>query len=148
MKLNTFTNLLIMSVLSLGFAEVAQADMKWFETINGYCPDVCQKNARTYKKGNPFHKEGEYIDKENAAYKFAVPSGIHRKTGKTHYICAVNYARTGWRAGHNIEWGVAKNFCYAQWHKMNSGKNSYQEHYFCLCADTEIPPITDDMVKR
>jgi len=77
-----------------------------------------------------------------------MPSGIH--TGKPYYICAANYslADLGWRAGYNIEWGDAKGFCYAQWHRRDSGKNSYQEHYFCLCANQAIPPITSDMVKR
>jgi len=53
MRLNTFTNILIMSVLSLGLAEVAQADMKWVETLRGFCPTVCQKNAENkYNKEN------------------------------------------------------------------------------------------------
>ena len=69
-------------------------------------------------------------------------------TGKPYYVCAVDYAGTGWRSGYNIEWGAAKGFCYAQWHRMNSGKNSYREHYFCMCADKKMPLITDDMVKR
>ena len=119
---------MILLLGTLGFSSVAQADIKWFETINGYCPEVCQKTD----------------------HKFAVPSGVHPQTGKTFYICAVNYslANTGWRAGYNIKWGAAKSLCYAQWHKMNSGKNSYKEHYFCMCADKEMPLITDDMVKR
>ena len=112
-------------VVSLGVLCSDQADMKWIETINGFCPTVCQKTD----------------------YKFAVPSGIHSVTGKTFYLCAVNYAGTGGRGGYNIEWGVAKGFCYAQWHRLGS-KASYAEHYFCLCSDTEIPPITDDMVRR
>ncbi len=36
---------MIMSVLSLSLAEVAQADMKWVETFNGFCPTVCQEKA-------------------------------------------------------------------------------------------------------
>ena len=109
---------------TLGLSSVAQADMKWVETARQYCPKVCQ----------------------NTDHKFAVPSGIHKKTGKPYYICAVSYGRTGWRAGYNIEWD--KQSCFAQWHKRDSGKNSYMEHYFCLCSDTKIPLITDDMVKR
>jgi hypothetical protein len=122
---NTFARLSLTAVvyLSLGFSSVAQADMKWFETMRGFCPTVCQ----------------------GTDYKFAVPSGIHSVTGKTFYMCAVDYARTGWRGGYNIEWGSHK--CFAQWVRTG-GKNSYREHYFCLCADTEIPLITDDMVKR
>ncbi len=112
--------------LSLGLSSAAQADMKWFETIRHSCPTVCQKNA---------------------AYKFAVPSGIHSVTGKTFYMCAVNYARTGWRGGYNIEWKGMSHKCFAQWHK-SSGHASYRKHYFCLCSDTEIPLITDDMVRR
>jgi hypothetical protein len=48
---NTFTKLsLFISVLSLGFSSQAKADMKWVETINEFCPTVCQKNAE-----NNFH---------------------------------------------------------------------------------------------
>jgi hypothetical protein len=136
---NTFARLSFATfcgVLTLGLSSVAQADMKWFETINKFCPTVCQKNA-----------ESKY-NKKNAAYKFAVPSGIHKQTGKTFYMCAVDYARTGWRGGYNIGWKGMDHKCFAQWVRKNSGKNSYSEHYFCLCADTEIPLITDDMVRR
>jgi hypothetical protein len=115
---------ILLGSVNLGLSSVAQADMKWFETINGFCPTVCQ----------------------GTDYKFAVPSGIHPQTGKTFYVCSVQYARTGWRVGYNIEW--RKDVCYAQWIRKDSGKNSYSEHYFCLCADTEIPLITDDMVRR
>ena len=115
---------MILLLGTLGFSSVAQADIKWFETMRGYCPEVCQKTD----------------------HKFAVPSGVHPQTGKTFYVCSVEYARTGWRVGYNIEWD--KRSCFAQWHKMNSGKNSYAEHYFCMCADKEMPLITDDMVKR
>jgi len=130
---------LVVLLGTLGLSSVAQADMKWFESMRGYCPDVCQKNEMK-------QRDGTYIDKENAAYKFAVPSGVHKKTGKPYYICAVDYAHTGWRAGYNIEWG--KYQCFAQWIRMNSGKGSYQEHYFCMCANKEMPLITSDMVRR
>ena len=125
---------LVVLLGTLGLSSVAQADMKWFETMRGYCPDVCQKNAKSK------------YDKKNAAYKFAVPSGVHKKTGKPYYICAVSYGRTGWRAGYNIEWD--KQSCFAQWHRRDSGKNSYQEHYFCMCTDKKMPLITDNMVRR
>jgi hypothetical protein len=126
----------LLGALTLGLSSVAQADNKWFETVRGYCPDVCQKNAK-------------YGREENQKYTFAVPAGVHDK-GKIHYICAVNYAGTGWRGGHNIDWGVVKGFCYAQWHKKDSGKNSYREHYLCLCTDQEMPPLEDrtGFVKR
>ncbi|MEK8016643.1 MAG: hypothetical protein VSS75_007215 [Candidatus Parabeggiatoa sp.] len=125
----------LLGTLGLGLSSVAKADMKWFETARYSCPTVCQKNAE-YK-----------YNKENAAYKFAVPSGTHSVTGKTFYICATNYAGTGWRGGYNIEWKGMSDSCFAQWIRMNSGKNSYGEHYFCLCTDQEIPPITNDMVR-
>ena len=72
---NTYVRLfsVMLLTLSLGLSSAAQADMKWFETIRHSCPTVCQ----------------------NTGYKFAVPSGIHRITGKTFYMCAVNYAGTG-----------------------------------------------------
>jgi hypothetical protein len=127
MRLNTFTNLLIMSVLSLGLAEVAQADMKWFETINGYCPDVCQKNA-----------ENKY-NKQHAAYKFAVPGGINPRATKArgsesiYYICAVDYS--GWRIGYNIDY--QRDRCYTGFR----GGETWGELYLCLCADKEMPPV-------
>ena len=114
---------------NLGFSSVAQADLKWVEA-NGkrFCPDVCQHYTKNYK--------------------IAVPSGIHPKTGKTYYICAVNYGLgdIGWRTGYNIAW--RKDVCYAQWHKYNSGKGSYDEHFFCLCSNQQFPPITNDMLRR
>jgi len=122
---NTYVRLFpIMLALSLGLSSVAQADMKWIE-ITSYtvaCPDVCQ-NTINYKTPFPF----------------AVPAGIHKPTGKTFYVCATNYARTGWRVGYNIEW--RKDVCFAQWVRMNSGKGSYGEHYRCLCTDKEMPPM-------
>jgi hypothetical protein len=118
----------LLGALTLGFSSVAQAELKWVETVRGFCPEVCQ----------------------NTNYQFAVPSGIHKKTGKTYYICAVNYGMgdIGWRAGYNIAWD--KQSCFAQWHKLNSGKGSYQEHYLCLCSNQEIPPIKDntEYIKR
>jgi len=117
----------LLGAMTLGFSSITQAvELKWFETLRGFCPTVCERTN----------------------YKFAMPSGIHKKTGKPYYICAANYslADLGWRAGYNIEWD--KQSCFAQWHKRDSGKNSYQEHYFCLCANQAIPPITNDMVKR
>jgi len=117
----------LLGTMTLGFSSITQAvELKWFETLRGFCPTVCERTN----------------------YKFAMPSGIHKQTGKPYYICAVSYGRTGWRAGYNIEWGVKKGFCHAQWHRRDSGKNSYAEHYFCLCANQAIPPITNDMVKR
>ena len=121
-KLSLVSVVILLGTLEL--SSTAQADMKWFETLNHFCPKVCQKTN----------------------YKFAVSSGIHKKTGKPYYICAVSYAHTGWRAGYNIEW--RSHVCHAQWHKRDSGKNSYMEHYFCLCADAKMPTITDNMVKR
>ena len=122
--------LVLFGSLTLGFSSAAKADLKWIETINGirFCPDVCQHYTKNYK--------------------IAVPSGIHPKTGKTFYICAVNYglADTGWRTGYNIAW--RKNVCFAQWHKIDSGKNSYDEHFFCLCSNQQFPLITNDMVRR
>jgi hypothetical protein len=111
--------------LSLGFVDVAQANMKWVETINGFCPTVCQLTD----------------------YKFAVPAGIHSVTGKTFYMCAVNYARTGWRGGYNIEWKGMSDRCFAQWIRTG-GRNSYAQHYLCLCTDKEMPPVTNKMLRR
>ena len=116
---------LILLLGTLGLSSVAQAEMKWFETMRYSCPTVCQKTD----------------------YKFAVPSGIHSVTGKTFYMCAVNYAGTGWRGGYNIEWKGMGHRCFAQWVRTGP-KNSYAKHYFCLCSDRKIPLITDDMVKR
>ena len=116
---------LVVLLGTLGLSSVAQADMKWIETMGHPCPTLCQKTA----------------------YKFAVPSGTHSVTGKTFYMCAANYAGTGWRGGFNIGWKGMDHKCFAQWHR-SSGPASYSEHYFCLCSDTKIPQITDDMVKR
>ena len=122
-----FSIRLIMSVLSLGVAEVAQADMKWFETFNGYCPEVCQKNAE------------DKHNKENAAYKFAVPGGVNPRATKArgsesvYYICAVNYS--GWRIGYNIDY--QRDRCYTGFR----GSEHYGEVYLCLCTDKEMPPV-------
>ena len=123
MSITKLSLVIFCSILSLGLSSQAGADMKWFETIGHFCPTVCQKTD----------------------YKFAVPSGIHSVTGKTFYMCAANYAQTGWRGGYNIGWKGMEHKCFAQWVRINSGKGSYAEHYFCLCAQTEIPPIDDKM---
>ncbi len=122
MRLNTFTNLLIMSVLSLGLAEVAQADMKWVETINQYCPTLCQKTD----------------------YKFAVPAGTNpraekaRGTEQVYYVCATNIAFAGWRIGYNIDYNEQR--CYTGFR----GGETWGEHYLCLCTDKEMPPLPAD----
>ena len=127
MKLNTLTNLLIMSVLSLGLAEVAQADMKWFETFNGFCPTVCQEKA------------ADKYNKENAAYKFAVPGGINPRATKArgsesvYYICAAHLS--GWRIGYNIDY--QRDRCYTGFR----GGETWDEVYLCLCTDQEMPPV-------
>jgi hypothetical protein len=72
----------LLGSVNLGLAEVAHADVKWVETLRGYCPEVCQKNAE-YK-----------YNKENAAYKFAVPGGVNPRATKArgsesvYYVCA------------------------------------------------------------
>jgi hypothetical protein len=117
----------LLGTLSLGLSFAAKADMKWIEIPQRYspaCPTVCQNSDD---------------------YKFAVFAGIHKPTGKTFYVCATNYARTGWRVGYNIEW--RKDVCFAQWHKM-SGPASYGRHYLCLCTDKEMPPVTNEMLRR
>lgn len=92
------------TTLGLGLSSQAQTNTKWFYSRGHSCPAVCQKNAE-YK-----------YNKKNAAYQFAVPSGTHSVTGKTFYLCAVNYARTGWRGGYNIiEWKGMSDRCFAQW---------------------------------
>jgi hypothetical protein len=117
MRLNTFTNILIMSVLSLGLAEIAQADMKWVETINQYCPTLCQ----------------------NTDYKFAVPGGINplatkaRGSESVYYICATWFS--GWRIGYNIDY--QRDRCYTGFRKYEH----YGEVYRSDCTDKEMPPV-------
>jgi hypothetical protein len=117
---NTYMRLfpVMLLTLSLGFSSAAQADVKWFKRLGAvFCPDVCQQTTKYYKTPFPF----------------AVPAGIHSVTKKTFYVCATNYADTGWRVGYNIEW--RKDVCYAQWVRIDSGKGSYGENYLCLwCA--------------
>ncbi|MEK8016876.1 MAG: hypothetical protein VSS75_008405 [Candidatus Parabeggiatoa sp.] len=129
---NTLTKLsLVMGVLGLGFSSVAKADMKWVETLRGYCPTVCQEKA------------ADKYNKENAAYKFAVPGGINPRATKArgsesvYYICATHYS--GWRIGYNIDY--QRDRCYTGFR----GSEHYGEVYLCLCTDKEMPPLpTDD----
>ena len=125
---NTFTKLsLFISVLSLGFSAQAFADMKWVETINGYCPTVCQEKA------------ADKYNKENAAYQFAVPGGVNplatkaRGSESVYYICAVDYS--GWRIGYNIDY--QRDRCYTGFR----GGETWGEVYLCLCTDKEMPPV-------
>jgi hypothetical protein len=117
---------IVLTVLSLGLAEVAQAEVKWVETLNGFCPTVCQQTD----------------------YKFAVPGGINPRATKArgsesvYYICATDIGFAGWRIGYNIDY--QRDRCYTGFR----GSEHYGEHYFCLCSNQEIPLITNDMVKR
>jgi hypothetical protein len=115
---NTFTKLsLIISVLGLGLAEVAKADVKWVETLRGFCPTVCQQTN----------------------YKFAVPGGINPRATKArgsesvYYVCATGYS--GWRIGYNIDYQHDR--CYTGFR----GGETWGEHYLCLCTDQEMPPV-------
>jgi len=107
-------------------SEVARADMKWVETIRGYCPTLCQKTD----------------------YKFAVPGGINPKATKArgsesvYYVCATNIAFAGWRIGYNIDYQSQR--CYTGFR----GSEHHGVHYFCQCSNQEIPLITNDMVTR
>ena len=113
---------ILLGSLNLGLAEVAKADMKWVETINQYCPTVCQQTD----------------------YKFAVPGGINPRATKArgsesvYYVCATDFS--GWRIGYNIDY--QRDRCYAEWHRLGGG-NSFGEHYLCLCTNQEIPPVGD-----
>jgi len=112
---------ILLGSLNLGIAEVAQAEVKWVESLNGFCPTVCQKTD----------------------YKFAVPAGIHTKATKARgteqvfYVCATYFK--GWSVGFNIEFIDSR--CYTAFHR---GGSSYGEHYLCLCTNQEIPPVRDN----
>jgi len=128
---NTLTKLsLVMGVLSLGFSSQAKADMKWVETINGFCPTVCQEKA------------ADKYNKENAAYKYAVPSGINpiatkaRGSESVYYICAT--WASGWRIGYNIDY--QRDRCYTGFR----GGETWGEHYLSNCTDQEMPLLGDD----
>jgi len=108
---------ILLGSLNLGVAEVAQADMKWVESLSEFCPTVCQKTD----------------------YKFAVPGGINPRATKArgsesvYYVCATRYS--GWRIGYNIDYQHDR--CYTGFRQAEI----YGEHYRCLCTDKEMPPM-------
>jgi hypothetical protein len=110
---------ILLGSLNLGLAKVAQADVKWVESLRGFCPTVCQKTD----------------------YKFAMPGGINpkatkaRKSESVYYVCAAHYS--GWRIGYNINYQHDR--CYTGFR----GNENYGEVYLCLCTDKEMPPVGD-----
>jgi hypothetical protein len=111
---------IVLTVLSLGLAEVAQAEVKWVETGRQYCPTVCQQTD----------------------YKFAVPGGINPRATKArgsesvYYVCATLYS--GWRIGYNIDY--QRDRCYTGFR----GGETWGEHYRSDCTDKEVPPLKDN----
>ena len=128
---NTYVRLfpVMLLTLSLGLSSAAQADMKWVETFNGFCPTVCQEKA------------ADKYNKENAAYKFAVPGGINpfavkaRGSESVYYVCATDIGFAGWRIGYNIDY--QRDRCYTGFRKYEH----YGEVYRSNCTDKEMPPV-------
>ncbi|RKZ58716.1 MAG: hypothetical protein DRR08_15710 [Candidatus Parabeggiatoa sp. nov. 2] len=106
--------------LNLGVAEVAQAEVKWVESLNGFCPTVCQQTD----------------------YKFAVPGGINPRATKArgsesvYYVCATLFS--GWRIGFNIDYQQDR--CYTGFRSSEH----YGELYHGDCTDQEMPPVKDN----